>query len=67
MDDMDPPLDRKEMKALMKEAYKEAQKEWMDAKLQEVGKWSLRTIAVFAIGALVFFILWANGWKAPGP
>jgi phage terminase small subunit len=45
-----------------KQAMKEALKEWMDEKFVEVGKWSVMTIAVAALGALTYFILTANGW-----
>ena len=45
-----------------KEALKEALKEWLNEKLAELGLWSLRTIAVAGLGALVYFILTMNGW-----
>lgn len=45
-----------------KEALKEALKEWLDEKYAAFGKWSFRTLSVLALGALVYFILYMNGW-----
>jgi len=45
-----------------KEVLKIALKEWLDDKILEFGKFSLKTIAVLALGALVYFILVFNGW-----
>lgn len=53
---------RKEEKLMMKEAWREAMKEWMSEKYAEVGKWSIRIILTAAIGALLYFILSINGW-----
>ncbi len=46
----------------LKVALKEALKEWLDEKFAELGKWSVRTITVMALGALTYFILQVNGW-----
>jgi hypothetical protein len=45
-----------------KETLKSALKEWMDEKMVELGKFSLKTIAVLILGALVYFVLTMNGW-----
>lgn len=45
-----------------KEILKTALKEWLDEKILEFGKFSLKTIAVLALGALTYFILVFNGW-----
>ncbi len=47
----------------MKEAMKQAIKEWMDEKFATLGKWTFSSIAVLAVSALVFFILNLYGWK----
>lgn len=54
-----------EYKAMTKEAFKEASKEWMDAKFVQFGQWSLGTLAAIGVAALAYFILTINGWKAP--
>lgn len=51
-------MDQDEMKLAMKEAIKE----WMDEKYAAFGKWAFASIAVAAFGALIYFILSANGW-----
>jgi hypothetical protein len=47
----------------LKAAYKEAVKEWLDSQFAEVGKWTVRTLLVAAIGAVIYFVLIMNGWK----
>lgn len=54
-----------EHKAFVKEAFKEAAQEWMDAKFLQFGKWSLGTLAAAGVVAVTYFILLLNGWKAP--
>lgn len=49
----------------MKDAVKEALKEWLDAKFLAFGKWSLASLAALALAALVYFILKMNGWQQP--
>lgn len=46
-----------------KKVAKEALKEWLDEKFVELGKWSLGGFIAASVAALVYFILWANGWK----
>lgn len=48
-----------------KEAMKEALKEWLDEKYVALGKWTISTIVVLALGAIVYFTLTINGWKPP--
>lgn len=47
----------------MKKAMKEALKEWLDEKYMSLGKWSMSAFAAAVLGALIYFILWSNGWK----
>lgn len=47
----------------MKDAVKEALKEWLDEKFTTLGKWSLSSLAALALAALVYFILAMNGWR----
>ena len=49
----------------MKKLYKEAIKEWLDAQFALVGKYTVKTLAVLGLGAVLYFILWANGWQKP--
>ncbi len=46
----------------LKRATKEAIREWLDDQFMVFGKWSLGAFASMGIAALVYFILWANGW-----
>lgn len=46
----------------IKEALKEAIKEWMDDKVLQFGKWSLYTLACSGIFTLAYFILSVNGY-----
>ena len=51
-------LQRREFKALVKEAIKE----WLDDQTNKVGKWSLRIIVGLVLAALVYFVLTQHGW-----
>lgn len=51
-------LQRREFKALVKEAIKE----WLDEQTNKVGKWSLRVMVGLVLGALAYFILTQHGW-----
>lgn len=51
-------LQRREFKALVKEAIKE----WLDEQTNKVGKWSIRFLSMAALGALAYFILTQHGW-----
>lgn len=59
------PEEEKKERALMKDAVKEGIKEWLDDKFAAFGKWAALSFAALALAALVYFILAANGWKAP--
>lgn len=47
---------------VLKEAYKEAMKEWLDDQFSKFGKWSLFAIVSAGLTALIYFILTVNGW-----
>jgi hypothetical protein len=51
----------------LKEIYKEALKEWLDAKYACFGKWSLRMLLATALIGLVYIAIWAhyNNWPWP--
>ena len=51
-------LQRREFKALVKEAIKE----WLDEQTTKVGKWSIRFLTMLLLGALAYFILTQQGW-----
>lgn len=46
----------------IKQAAKEAIKEFLDDKFALFGKWSMGGIAAMFLAAMVFFLLAANGW-----
>lgn len=50
-------------KKFIKDAMKEAFKEYLDEKTRQFGKWSLRAISAAAVAALIYFILSVNGWQ----
>ncbi|HWU70783.1 MAG TPA: hypothetical protein VN017_05460 [Pseudoxanthomonas sp.] len=56
------PLDRDEQKALMKAAWREAHKEWLDEQMAKFGRWSAHTVFSAAMLALLYFILKMSGW-----
>ena len=56
-------LTEEERKKFIKEAMKEAFKEYVNEKAQQFGRWSIRTLAFMALAALIFFILNVNGWQ----
>jgi hypothetical protein len=56
---------RTERKAMIKEAMREAAKEWLDERYREVGKWSVRGIAAAAFAALAYFIATHGGFVKP--
>lgn len=60
MTDVQRDLERDEA---MKTAVKEAIKEWLDEKFAMLGKWTLGSLAALGLAALVYLILWANGWR----
>jgi len=51
-----------EDRALMKEAFREAAKEWLDDLMASFGRWSFMTLlGAFAV-AMGYMILTAGGW-----
>ena len=48
--------------AKLKEAMKEALKEWLDARFAEFGKWALGSLIAALMVGFIYFILWADGW-----
>lgn len=61
--------ERDEAKAVMKSAVKEAIKEFLQEKWKagtsKLGEWLIGVVAAAILGALVYLILWANGWRQP--
>jgi len=49
----------------LKQAIKEALKEWMDTKYQEFGKWTVRTLLSVAFFGLMYLFFSTNGWHLP--
>jgi hypothetical protein len=47
----------------MKEAVKEALKEWLDDKFLLVGKYTVNGVLAAALAGLVYFIMLHSGWK----
>ena len=51
-------LSRHELKLIVKAAIKE----WLDEQTLKFGKWSIRWLGMAAMGAVLYFILLAQGW-----
>jgi hypothetical protein len=49
----------------VKDAMKEAIKEWLDDKFISFGKWSAMSVGALGIAALLWLILKSQGWQAP--
>lgn len=49
----------------VKEALKEALRDWLDEKFMLFGKWSAVGLATLMFGALVYIILRTQGWTPP--
>lgn len=47
----------------LKDATKEAIKEWLDEKFIQLGKWSAGAIAAATLAGLTYFVLKMNGWR----
>lgn len=56
-------LHRETTKNIMKVAFKEAAKEWLDDLFATFGRWSLFSIGGAAVVGLGYFLLWTNGWR----
>ncbi len=52
-----------ELKDTIKAAIKEAVSGWLDEQFMRFGKWSLYSLAAVAIGAVVYAVLMALGFK----
>lgn len=46
----------------LKEAAKEAIREFLDEQFARFGKWSLASLSAMALAALTYFILSMSGW-----
>lgn len=55
--------DAEARKRFMKDAFKEAIREYLDEKTRLFGKWSLRSLSIAVIVALLYFVLSINGWQ----
>lgn len=53
---------QREMEEMQKRVMKEAIKEWLDEQFTKVGKWTTASFVALFLAALVYLILWANGW-----
>lgn len=53
-----PRMDKEELK----EATKEALKEWLDSRYATFGRWSIGALGAAGLAALVYLIMWSNGW-----
>ena len=49
----------------MKDALKEALKEWLDAQASKFGWFAIRTLGAVALIGMVYFMLTWTGWKIP--
>jgi hypothetical protein len=54
---------RRERIEITKTAIREVLREWLDDRIRDVGKWSLRGMALLVFGALLYFILTHTGWQ----
>ncbi len=53
---------RRERIEITKTALREVIKEWLDERLKDVGRWSVRGISLAIFAALIYFILTHSGW-----
>lgn len=51
-----------EQKRFLRDSIKEGINSWLDAKLRDIGKWTIRGLAAAAIAALAHFIASYGGW-----
>lgn len=56
-----------EQQEIVKEAVKEAYKEVLQEQLARVGGWTLGTVAVAAVGLLIYIIATKTGWSPSIP
>lgn len=48
---------------IVKEALKEALKEWLDEKYAAFGRWSIKTLAALFLSSVISIIIYANWMK----
>lgn len=53
-----PELDKEELK----EALKDAMREWLDEKYSQFGKWTLHGLLAMAVAVLTLVTLVSQGW-----
>lgn len=53
---------REAVKAVAKDAAKEAMAEFLNAKFAAFGKWSLAGIGAMFLVAIIYFVALMNGW-----
>lgn len=58
-------MDEEKLKALVKESAREAHREWLNEMFSTFGKWTMTGFCVALFGALVYLILFTNGWHPP--
>lgn len=49
----------------IKDALKEAMREWLDEKFAEFGRWSMHAILAAALVVLTYLLLTQGGWRPP--
>ena len=55
---MPPAFDEEEVERV----FMQAMDKWLDKQFLMFGKWSLGSLAAAIFIALIYFMLWANGW-----
>jgi hypothetical protein len=61
-DEIQELLQTKTTRNFLKDAFKEAVKEWLDDMFAAFGRWSLMGIGAAAVAGLGYFLLTVNGW-----
>ena len=52
-----------ERKQLVKQAFKEAAREWLDDIYRSFGKWALRAVGAALVVGILYLVLALNGWS----
>ena len=50
-------------RSVLKEAVKEAIREWLDEKYRDFGRWSAHGLMAMALAGVVYLALIESGWK----
>ena len=58
-------MSTEESKDLVKEALKEAYKEVLQEHLARVGRWTISTVVLAALGLLLYLVAVKAGWTPP--